>query len=160
MRLRVRTAIEQGLRYLAARQGDDGSWVPLWFGNDGVPGHLNPVYGTARVVLGLREVAGMGYAVAPDMLSKGARFLVQQQSPEGGWGGAAGVSPSVEETALAVCALRGGEGHDEVLARGMAWLCASLNRPVTPRPIGLYFASLWYFEKRYPDVFALAALRP
>ena len=27
-----------------------------------------------------------------------------------------------------------------------------------PSPIGLYFAKLWYFERLYPQIFAVAAL--
>ena len=28
-----------------------------------------------------------------------------------------------------------------------------------PTPIGFYFAKLWYFERMYPIIFCLAALR-
>ena len=30
---------------------------------------------------------------------------------------------------------------------------------VNPSPIGFYFAKLWYFEKLYPVIFAVSALR-
>ena len=31
----------------------DGTWIPLWFGNEHAPDEDNPVYGTARVLPGL-----------------------------------------------------------------------------------------------------------
>ncbi len=35
-------AIRRGLSYLARQQRPDGSWVPLWFGNQHYPGEENP----------------------------------------------------------------------------------------------------------------------
>jgi hypothetical protein len=40
-----RTAVPGG------QQRADGSWVPLWFGNQDHPAEENPVYGTAKVLL-------------------------------------------------------------------------------------------------------------
>ena len=45
---RRRRAIRQGLLYLRQAARPDGSWVPLWFGNQQAPAHANPVLGTAR----------------------------------------------------------------------------------------------------------------
>ena len=39
-----RLAIERGFRYLEKEQGADGSWLPLWFGNQDHPREENPVY--------------------------------------------------------------------------------------------------------------------
>ena len=36
------------MRYLEGVQRSDGSWVPLWFGNQDHPAEENPLYGTAR----------------------------------------------------------------------------------------------------------------
>lgn len=149
---RVEKGIARGLAYLAKSQGPDGSWLPLWFGNDQVPGHGNPVYGTARVVQGLRFLVAHGQALPDGLLDRGTAYLQAQQNEDGGWGGRRGVPSSVEETALAVTALAGDR-------RGRAWLEQALAKPVAPTPIGLYFASLWYYETRYPGLFALAALR-
>ena len=76
---------------------------------------------------------------------------------------------SVEETALAVEALAAGveagmacaDHHfRKRLQCGLDWLIertkSGTNFP--PAPIGFYFAKLWYFEKMYPIVFAVAAL--
>ncbi|HYT61912.1 MAG TPA: prenyltransferase/squalene oxidase repeat-containing protein [Haliangiales bacterium] len=58
LRRRVRRAIEKGVRYLTRTQHRDGYWNPLWFGNQHTPDETNPVYGTARVVIALAEMAG------------------------------------------------------------------------------------------------------
>ena len=54
-------AIDRALRrawiYLRKHQHDDGSWTPLWFGNQLHPEEENPVYGTARVLLAYRDLA-------------------------------------------------------------------------------------------------------
>lgn len=153
--VRVDRALARGLQYLAKVQQADGSWLPLWFGNDQVPGHGNPVYGTARVVLELAEMARLGHDAHLEMRQRGVDWLRSQVNGDGGWGGCQGVPSSVEETALAVAALN---VCPEAEA-GRAWLERAYRNPPEPTPIGLYFASLWYFEARYPDLFALPALR-
>jgi len=47
-----------------------------------------------------------------------------------------------------------------VLARGGEWLAVRLKADpeLTPAPIGLYFASLWYSERLYPLIFTTLAL--
>jgi len=68
----------------------------------------------------------------------------------------------MEETALAVEILHAALPETEsALNNGLAWLVeqvekGGLHRPAAP--IGFYFAKLWYFEKLYPIVFAVAAL--
>ena len=101
---------------------------------------------------------------------RAARWLVDARGDGGGWGGAPGVSPSVEETALAVSSLSTWQrlprsapvrGIDEAVAGGVQWLVDATDggrRAPTSGPIGLYFARLWYSEKLYPWAFALGAL--
>ena len=55
---RIRQALRRGWSYLQKQQRPDGSWVPLWFGNQDQPEEENPVFGTARAA-GLRR-AGSG----------------------------------------------------------------------------------------------------
>ena len=75
-------------------------------------------------------------------------------------------TPSIEETALALEALAdahagGLRDLTEPVRRAALWL-ADATRDGTrfeARPIGLYFAQLWYSERLYPIVFTTSALR-
>ena len=172
LRARTEKALHRVLHYLAAAQRADGSWVPLWFGNQSAPSQENPVYGTSRV---LRHLAACAPKMGPigrmgrigPMCERAVQWLLSAQNADGGWGGAASVASSIEETALAVdalaavCAWRGNPA-DMVHAacRGAQWLIASTDRgsSLPASPIGLYFARLWYFEELYPLIFALSAL--
>jgi len=102
---RIRKAITKGLDYLRNVQKADGSWVPLWFGNQFAPNQQNPVYGTARVLTGLHRLpAELTPSYAPT-LEKAATWLISVQNPDSGWGGDKSVASSLEETALSVDAL-------------------------------------------------------
>ena len=96
-------SIQRGLAYLAREQRPDGSWLPLWFGNQHAPDDLNPTYGTARVLAVYRDLGLHDSEPARG----GVDFLLRIQNADGGWGGAVGTPSSVEETALAVEALLG-----------------------------------------------------
>ncbi len=150
-------AIGAGFRHLAREQRQDGSWLPLWFGNEHVAGDENPVYGTARV-LPAYEAFGLS---GDEGARRGRAWLIDAQNDDGGWGGAKGAPSSVEETALAVSAL--GNCNDARIAvrRGLCWLAARLDAGTVgePSPIGFYFAKLWYFEKLYPLIFGAEAFR-
>lgn len=164
-------AVERGLGFLASTQRDDGAWVPLWFGNQLVADDQNPCYGTARVVVALAQ-ARRKFPAAERLLGAGLDWLVRAQNADGGWGGAGGAPSSVEETALAVEALAvaqgdlaGGAGAGtrlpSAIRRGATWLIERVEsgQYLEPSPIGFYFARLWYFEKLYPQIFTVAALR-
>ena len=151
-------AVARGFRYLAAAQQANGAWIPLWFGNQQTPAQTNPVFGTARVLLGYQEIRPRDPAAA-----RGVQFLLATQAATGGWGGDRDVAPSVEETAMAVCALAcSGYTTDTrpAVARGAAFLlrCVAERETLPAAPIGLYFASLWYAEADYPLVWTLEAL--
>jgi squalene-hopene/tetraprenyl-beta-curcumene cyclase len=159
-RKRAALAIRAGLDYLRQSRKDDGSWVPLWFGNQYAPGGENRTFGTSRVILALCELQPES-----EMLSSAAEYLLAAQHPDGGWGGARDVAPSIEETALAAdalaCVLKvKAAGHPERVSRSVSsateWLA---DATFTPSPIGFYFASLWYFEELYPLIFSVSALR-
>ncbi len=53
LKSRLGRAREQAVQFLRKAQRADGSWVPLWFGNQHDPLDENPVYGTANVVRSL-----------------------------------------------------------------------------------------------------------
>ena len=161
-RTKARTlrAIERALKFLKKVQRADGSWLPLWFGNEHAPDDENPLYGTAHVVIALRELRERGFDIRDPMLADAVRWLAQRQGADGGWSGAKDGPPSVEETALAVEALA---GTAEVAAsnRGVDWLVARVESGawLEPAPIGFYFAKLWYYERLYPLIFTVGALR-
>ncbi|MGC3971955.1 MAG: prenyltransferase/squalene oxidase repeat-containing protein [Pirellulales bacterium] len=179
------TGIHQGFRYLARQQRRNGSWLPLWFGNQWGDDDENPLYGTARVLLAYRDLGRM--CDVPAM--RGIDYLLTKQNADGGWGGrglsgecqAASAarqthtitthSPSdpptssVEETAVvveALCAAASSRPEaQKAVERGAFWLVKAVetDRFHEPSPIGFYFAKLWYYEKLYPLIFTVGALR-
>lgn len=155
-----RGAVAAAHRYLAATQRQDGSWAPLWFGNEHHPTQENPVYGTAKVVLATGD-------------RRGVEWLVRAMAADGGVGGGPGLAPSLEETAVTIEALAGFVGGAHAAAadrplivaataaveRGVEWLVTRTDggRQFPTSPIGLYFAKLWYAEDLYPLAFTVAA---
>lgn len=188
LQLRMETAIRKALAYLTTVQRSDGSWVPLWFGNQYAPADENKTYGTSRVLCALaafekelpRSLRGSGgrdlkgtRALARTAATAGIRWLLTAQNTDGSWGGFPGGIASVEETALATEALAAGLDHqlrvvsneemNEVRAamqNGASWLISRIDSGewLRPSPIGFYFAKLWYFETLYPQIFTMAAL--
>ena len=157
---RVRAATDRALAYLDAQQSPHGAWTPLWFGSQDAPDEANPVYGTANVVAALAALAREGAETAVRMRARGTAYLASVQNDDGGWGGAAGVASSVEETALATGALAAPGTASAAVERGTAWLIERTREGTVfdPAPIGLYFAKLWYFEHLYPVIFTVGAL--
>jgi squalene-hopene/tetraprenyl-beta-curcumene cyclase len=154
----LESAILRGFIYLTHHQRPDGSWLPLWFGNQYAADDINPVYGTARVLAAYRDLS----RTDTDQAHRGVAFLLDVQNPDGGWGGAKNTPSSVEETALAVeilLDLAPPEARPAV-ERGVEYLVRRVEDGTftEPSPIGFYFAKLWYFEKLYPIVFTVAAL--
>ncbi|MCP4173942.1 MAG: squalene--hopene cyclase [Fuerstiella sp.] len=151
------SAVQRAHRYLSRTQADDGSWLPLWFGNQFNHNDENPLYGTAKVVLALQDT---GHGHLPCAV-RGVEWLVTSQNEDGGWSGRKGLPGSTEETALAVEALAGVTGAESAVISGANWLVGKVeDRSVAdPSPIGFYFAKLWYFERLYPIIFATGALR-
>lgn len=149
-------AIREGVGYLRKHQRSDGALLPLWFGNQLVKGHLNPVYGTARVLTYLHDMLILD-ALPKDLISgitaiidKGREYLKGAQNPDGSWGGDAGVDGTMEETALALGALAM-HGNEKACADALMWLDMKYKTTgMKSSPVGLYFASLWYDEELYP----------
>ena len=180
---RISRATERAVSYLARHQRADGSWAPLWFGNQHAAGEVNLTYGTARVVAALTVPLVCESAMAERLRSHGLTWLLNAQNTAGGWGGGVGCPSSIEETAMAVQALAviprpadklrvdvsGVERRPardvqsdlkHAMTSGVRWLVAATDEgQCTPAsPIGLYFARLWYYEELYPVVFSLSGL--
>ncbi len=155
---------QRALQYLRKHQREDGSWLPLWFGNQQVDGHANPVYGTARVITYLKDMSQHEWLKEDErlrleqLMHSGSYYLGGAQNEDGSWGGQKGCPGSLEETALAVAALAGSEWRLHV-KRGVEWMDSCYQQQgLKASPIGLYFASLWYDEQMYPLTAYLEAL--
>jgi squalene-hopene/tetraprenyl-beta-curcumene cyclase len=154
----IEQALEKGFKYLTRVQRVDGSWLPLWFGNQHAPNDENPTYGTARVLAGYLAAG----RVTDPAFHRGIEWLRRAQNTDGGWGGSPGVASSIEETALAQEVLLALETVPaDTITKGLVWLLDQIDngKLMEPSPIGFYFAKLWYFEKLYPLIFSAAALR-
>ncbi|HLJ09902.1 MAG TPA: prenyltransferase/squalene oxidase repeat-containing protein, partial [Planctomycetaceae bacterium] len=156
----VTRAMLRGFGYLERVQRADGSWLPLWFGNQYATHDENPTYGTARVLAAYRDSGRAGDLAC----QRGVDWLKRAQNADGGWGGDSGIVSSIEETALALevlLSLETSPTPSQATAKGLKWLLSRIDngKLMEPSPIGFYFAKLWYFEKLYPLIFTAAALR-
>ena len=160
-------AQQRGLAFLQRQQQADGSWLPLWFGNQDRPAEDNPVYGTGRVLL---AYAALGLAES-QQAKRGIRFLQETQNADGGWGGGASVryqgsrdgwQSTIEETSVALEGLLwcGQPPHNASIMQALRWLAETIQQGnlSCSWPIGFYFAKLWYHERLYPAIFSLGAL--
>ena len=177
MQRRIITAWNRALGFLRRTHRADGSWAPLWFGNENETDQSNLTYGTTRVLKAIAASVRFHesqhgklplndeLAVAFGKALHAGEWLEAVQRADGGWGGGASSASSVEETALAVEALASfgdsatASAH-EPLSRGVNWLLARVESGewTKPSPIGFYFAKLWYYEKLYPMIFTVGAL--
>lgn len=157
-------SVKRLLYWMQKAQANDGSWTPLWFGDQDAPGERNPVYGTAMAV---EYLSVSTHEAAKPMVEKALYYLLNTQNPDGGWGGAAQVASKVTLTARAITALATyakqqiQSNHVEVaIERGLDYLHQrhQAGTLTQPEPIGLYFSRLWYSEKLYNLTFTLHAL--
>ena len=156
----IRACQKSPYHYLWKNRCADGSWSPLWFGNQHAHNDENPTYGTARVLLSAIEPVAI--AKWTIVIRRGTRWLLAAQNPDGGWGAGSGTPSSIEETAISLEALAHSRKRraGTAISRGIQWLIDRTDRGTRfdPTPIGFYFAKLWYFEKLYPLIFTVAAL--
>ena len=155
LRARTEKSLARAKAFLVRNQKQDGSWTPLWFGNEHAEKQENPTYGTARV---LPPMLCANHPAAETALE----WLCQTQNEDGGWGGGPGTASTIEESSLALHALAEANrpALGPAISRGAAWLIEATNegRKTPPSPLGLYFASLWYYESLYPLIFSTGAL--
>jgi squalene-hopene/tetraprenyl-beta-curcumene cyclase len=185
LQARIQKATKRAIRYLERVQLPDGSWLPLWFGNEQTSSEMNPVYGTSQVMNHLLGEEKL-FLHAWRILKKGNDYLLKARRPLGAWGGDANAPASIEETAVAIAALchhcrqvdlanrreqihasQGFQYMGEIdrvadqLTQDVLWLLEATagGTRFPSAPIGLYFARLWYHETLYPVIWTLEALR-
>ena len=160
MMLKIERSINKAVIYLLESQREDGSWLPLWFGNPWSSSAENPVYGTTQVLKALQNKNLRKWKTVQESLQKSCHYLTGIQNADGGWGSAKGVSSSIEETSMILEVLTG-KTDDYIILGGLNWLIQEIHnqKELPASPIGLYFANLWYAEKMYPLIFSIAALR-
>jgi len=160
----IKNSVIKALYYLRKAQHENGSWHPLWFGNQSTADRQNPVYGTAKVAIYLKDSLKFGslnHTMKADIeriLPNALDYLLNQQNGDGSWGGELGIQGTIEESALAISALTDNDG--DACKRGFEWLESEYRqRGLRSAPIGLYFAMLWYDEKLYPLIYYIEAIR-
>ena len=118
------------------------------------------LYGTANVVIALRDLRNRGHAEVEPMLRARTALAGRAHRTTTTAGAAcAALRRRWKKPALAVEALAGTE-HVGATDRGAAWLVERVESDTwrEPAPIGFYFAKLWYYERLYPQIFAVGAL--
>ncbi|MBP5320343.1 MAG: squalene--hopene cyclase [Kiritimatiellae bacterium] len=152
----VQQAMRRCVRFLERVQRPDGSFLPLWFGDQRADDKSAPVYGSAVV---LEHLGGTPFP----FLAKTRAYLLANQHASGGWGtaGAESETDYLIFTARCISALAPYPDAAPALQRARRFIAPYVEHPETlpPEPIGLYFAHLWYSEALYPPLFLLHAIQ-
>ncbi len=155
--LQVEKSEKRLLTWLETHQAEDGSWTPLWFGDQDSDDEASPVYGTATALDYLAQLS-----FSSTMTQRGIEFLLQSQNEDGGWGGKKGVESKATLTGKALSALAGyADIPKAAMERAVDYLLKRHEEGTLLKnePIGLYFARLWYSEELYPLIFVLDGLK-
>ena len=154
--------VDKAIRYLIRTQERDGSWFGRW--------GVNHIYGTWQVLTGL---VAIGLEPGDRVIQRGAEWLIDHQSQEGGWGESAasygdpeqrGVGPRTpSQTSWALLGLiAAGRGHDLAVQRGVEYLLANQQPNGTWREAeftGTGFPLVFYLRYHmYPAYFPMLAL--
>lgn len=149
LRRKIIKAKTRILQYLDDAQASDGSFTPLWFGDQLAANKCAPVYGSAVV---LEYLSG---AQASTLIERTKNYLLLQQHRSGGWGSWDSEHDYVIFTARCVQALKPFSDSQSAVLRAKKYLQPYIENPdsVPDEPVGLYFAHLWYHEKLYAPIF-------
>ena len=96
-----KTSLDRARRFLINHQQSDGSWLPLWFGNQDREDESNPIYGTAKVL------AAAVHFLDDSAVDRATNYLICQQNHDGGWGGGPSLTQWLEQSESSAS---GGEG--------------------------------------------------
>ena len=157
LQIQVENSEKRLLAWLETHQAEDGSWTPLWFGDQDSDDEASPVYGTATALDYLAQLS-----FSSTMTQSGIEFLLQSQNEDGGWGGKKGVESKATLTGKALSALAGNADTPKAaMERAVDYLLKRYEEGTLLKnePIGLYFARLWYSEELYPLIFVLDGLK-
>ncbi len=157
LQIQVENSEKRLLAWLETHQAEDGSWTPLWFGDQDSDDEASPVYGTATALDYLAQLS-----FSSTMTQRGIEFLLQSQNEDGGWGGKKGVESKATLTGKALSALAGyADTPKAAMERAVDYLLKRHEEGTLLKnePIGLYFARLWYSEELYPLIFVLDGLK-
>jgi squalene-hopene/tetraprenyl-beta-curcumene cyclase len=84
--------IQRAKKFLTQNQQPDGSWHPLWFGNQDREDEENPIYGTSKVL------TAAVHFLDSSAVDRGCKYLLSQQNPDGGWGGGSSLNHWLERS--------------------------------------------------------------
>lgn len=87
-----KTSLDRARRFLINHQQSDGSWLPLWFGNQDREDESNPIYGTAKVL------AAAVHFLDDSAVDRATNYLICQQNQDGGWGGGPSLTQWLEQS--------------------------------------------------------------
>ena len=87
-----KTSLDRARRFLINHQQSDGSWLPLWFGNQDREDESNPIYGTAKVL------AAAVHFLDDSAVYRATNYLICQQNQDGGWGGGPSLTQWLEQS--------------------------------------------------------------
>ncbi len=159
LKARTEKGAKRLLEWMETALSEEGSWMPLWFGDQDAADEKSPVYGTATAV---DYLLSAGQPEALSLANKGLAYLLNVQNEDGGWGGAKGVASKVTLTAKVLGALASADKPNEAaIERALDFLFEAFKRGelFKREPIGLYFSRLWYSEELYSLTFLLIGLK-
>lgn len=141
--------LDQAVHWLSRVQRADGAMTSVWY--------RGLTSGTAQVLEALGVLGLADHPVARGCL----RWLVDHQSPGGGWGDGSGGPASVEETSWALLGLTSaGQSHHPVARAAAQWLTSKQQKDGRWKPSDVlyYVDGVTYWCSAVVNGFALQAL--